>query len=182
MSAETGLHVLLSREEISAVVKRLASKIERDYPDNNLLVIGVLRGSVIFLADLVRNLNIPVEIDFIGLSSYGAGTESSGKIRVKHGLSSRIRGRDVLVVEDIVDTGLTTNFLIDYLRKKKPASLKLCALTDKPLRRVIPINIDYLGFTVPNKFLVGYGLDWNQKYRNLPDICYIEGSDVNRTG
>jgi len=113
-------------------------------------------------------------VDFIRLSSYGSGRESSGKIKVVRGLSTPVKGRDVLVIEDIVDTGLTVAFLLDYLRKKRPSSLKLCALTDKPSRRRVPLAIDYLGFTVPNKFLVGYGLDWDEKFRNLPDICVIE--------
>ncbi len=174
MTAETRFHVLFTREEISAAVERLAAEIEKDYPGKNPLLIGILKGSFIFLADLVRYLGLPLEIDFVSLSSYGSGTESSGKIRVERGLRTPVRGRDVLVVEDIVDTGLTTSFLLDYLRKRKVASLKLCALTDKPSRRLTPVTIDYLGFTVPDKFLVGYGLDWNQKFRNLPHICYIE--------
>lgn len=174
MTAETKFHVLFTREEISAAVERLAAEIEKDYPGKNLLLIGVLKGAFIFLADLVRHLGLPLEIDFVSLSSYGSGTESSGKIRVEQELRTPVRGLDVLVVEDIVDTGLTTSFLLDYLHKRKPASLKLCALTDKSSRRLTPVTIDYLGFTVPNKFLVGYGLDRNQKFRNLPHICYIE--------
>ena len=114
-------------------------------------------------------------MDFIGLSSYGSGTQTSGKIKVVKKLETPVRDRDVLVVEDIVDSGLTTTFLLDYLQKQKSASVKICALSDKPSRRKVPVNIDYLGFTVPNKFLVGYGLDANQKFRNLPDICYLEG-------
>ena len=174
MTSETRFHILFSREEIAAAVERLAADIERDYLGKNPLLIGILKGSFIFLADLVRHLDLPLEIDFVGLSSYGGGTESSGKIRVERGLHTPVRGRHVLVIEDIVDTGLTTGFLLDYLRRRKPASVKLCALTDKPSRRVTLVNIDYLGFAVPDKFLVGYGLDWNQKFRNLPDICYIE--------
>jgi len=128
-----------------------------------------------FMADLIRLLDFPLEVDFIRLSSYGGATESSGKIKVVQGLQSKVRGRDVLVIEDIVDTGRTTAFLLDYLRKKKPASLKICALTDKPSRRQVPVTIDYLGFTVPNKFIVGYGIDMDEKFRYLPDICFIEG-------
>ena len=174
MTSETRFHILFSREEIAAAVERLAADIERDYLGKTPLLIGILKGSFIFLADLVRHLGLPLEIDFVGLSSYGGGTESSGKIRVERGLHTEVKGRHILVIEDIVDTGLTTGFLLDYLRKRKPASLKLCALTDKPSRRQTPVTIDYLGFTVPDKFLVGYGLDLNQKFRNLPDICYIE--------
>jgi len=137
-------------------------------------LICVLKGSFMFTADLIRRLNFPLEIEFVQLSSYGRGRESSGKIKVVQGLRSKVRGRDVLVVEDIVDTGLTTGFLLDYLRNKKPASLRFCALTDKPSRRQVPVTIDYLGFTVPNKFVVGYGLDLDEKFRNLPDICLLE--------
>ena len=129
------------------------------------------------MADLIRHLDFPLEVDFIGLSSYGKGRQTSGKVKVVHELSTPIKGREVLVIDDIVDTGLTVSFLLDYLRKKKPASLKLCALTDKPSRRRVPVTIDYLGFTVPNKFIVGYGLDWDEKFRNLPDICFLEGED-----
>ena len=174
MTAETRFHILFSREEIAAAVERLAADIERDYLGKTPLLIGILKGSFIFLADLVRRLGLPLEIDFVGLSSYGGGTETSGKVRVERGLHTEVKGRHILVIEDIVDTGLTTGFLLDYLRKRKPASVKLCALTDKPSRRQTPVTIDYLGFAVPDKFLVGYGLDLDQKFRNLPDICYIE--------
>ncbi len=177
MNAGTRFHVLFTRNEISGTVNRLAAEINRDYAGKELLLVGVLKGSFVFLADLIRLLDLPVEVDFIGLSSYGSGTNSSGKVRVGRGLRTQVRGRNVLVVEDIVDTGLTTGYLLDYLRKKKPASLKLCSLTEKPSRRKTPVTIDYLGFTVPDKFLVGYGLDWDQKFRNLPDLCFIEEED-----
>ena len=166
--------VLFTREQIEAAVSRIAGEISRDYAGRKPLLIGVLKGAFVFLADLVRHLTIGVEIDFVKLSSYGSGMESSGDVRVVHGLEPSLEGRDVIVVEDIVDSGITLNHFLADLRARGPASVKLCALADKPSRRVIPIDIDYLGFTVPNKFLVGYGLDWNQKYRNLPDICYIE--------
>ncbi len=116
-------------------------------------------------------------MEFIRLSSYCGRRSTPGELKVVHGLCCPIKGRDVIVVEDIVDTGLTIAFLLNYLQKKKPASLKLCALTDKPSRRQVPVNIDYLGFTVPNKFLVGYGLDWDEKFRHLPDICFVEVDD-----
>ena len=174
MSSQSELRVLLSREEIAATVKRLAAEIKRDYLNKRPLLIGILKGSFMFMADLIRRLDLPLEVEFIRLSSYGKGTESSGKVRVMQGLRSAVAGRDVLVIEDIVDTGLTTGYLLDYLRKKKPLSLKLCALTDKPSRRQVPVMIDYLGFTVPNRFLVGYGLDFDEQYRNLPDICVLE--------
>jgi len=125
------------------------------------------------MADLVRQLDLPVEIEFIRISSYGAGRESTGKVKVVQNMETPAEGRDILVVEDIVDTGLTVSFLLDYLSQKNPASLKLCALLDKPSRRRVQVNIDYLGFTVPDKFIVGYGLDCNEEFRCLPDICYL---------
>ncbi len=174
MGSQAGLHKLLSRADIDSAVKRLASEITRDYHDKNPLLIGILKGSFMFLADLVRLLDFPLELEFVRLSSYGSGRQTSGKVKVVQGLRSVVRGRHVLVVEDIVDTGITVAFLLDYLKKKKTASQRLCALTDKPSRRRVPADIDYLGFTVPDKFLVGYGLDCDEKYRNLPDICYLE--------
>jgi len=166
--------VLFSQDEIKQAVARLAAEIRQDYQGKQPLLIGILKGSFVFMADLIRQLQLPVEVDFVKLSSYGAGKETSGKVKVVQGLKTPIKGRDVLVVEDIVDTGLTLSFLLDYLRKKKPASLKLCALTDKPSRRQVPVTINYLGFTVPDKFIVGYGIDWNEKFRYLPDICFID--------
>jgi len=174
MSAQPRVHILFNHDEIKATVRRLAAEIKDDYQTKNPLLIGVLTGSFMFMADLVRFLDFPLEVEFVRLSSYGRGRQSSGKVRVVKGLTSSIKGRDVLIIEDIVDTGLTTSFLLDYLRKKKPASLKLCTLTDKPSRRQTPVIIDYLGFTVPDKFLAGYGLDWDEKFRSLPDICYLE--------
>ncbi len=166
--------LLISREEIGKAVARLASEIRKDYQGKQPLLIGILKGSFVFMADLVRQLNLPTEIDFVKLSSYGTGKETSGKVTVVQGLKTAVKGRDVLVVDDIVDTGITVSFLLDYLRKKKPASLKLCALTDKPSRRRVPVSIDYLGFTLPNKFVVGYGLDFNENFRHLPDIYFME--------
>jgi hypoxanthine phosphoribosyltransferase len=168
------LKMLISRNEIAKAVDRLASEIKRDYQGKQPLLIGVLKGSFMFMADLIRQLDLPLELDFVRLSSYGAARESSGKVRVVQGLRTPIKDRDVLVIEDIVDTGITTSFLLDYLRKKKPASLKLCALTDKPSRHRVSVSIDYLGFTVPDKFIVGYGLDCDQRFRNLPDIYALE--------
>jgi hypoxanthine phosphoribosyltransferase len=174
MKSEPQPKILFSRKEIAATVKRLAAEINRDYRGKNPLLIGILKGSFMFMGDLVRLLDFPLAVDFIRLSSYGSGRESSGKIKVVPGLSTPAKGRDVLVIEDIVDTGLTVAFLLDYLRKKRPSSLKLCALADKPSRRQIPVTIDYLGFTVPDKFIVGYGIDWDEKFRYLPDICFVE--------
>ena len=177
MGSQPKLQILFNRQEIAATVSRLAAEISQDYHDKYPLLIGILKGSFMFMADLLRHLDFPLEVDFIGLASYGVGRQTSGKVKVLKGLQSPVKGREVLVIEDIIDTGLTTAFCLDYLRQKKPASLKLCALTDKPSRRQVPVTIDYLGFTVPNKFLVGYGLDLNQKFRNLPDICFIEDGD-----
>ena len=177
MIAQPKPHILFTREEVAATVKRLAAEIRKDYHGKHPLLIGILKGSFVFMADLIRLLDFPLEVEFITLSSYGRGRESLGKVRVVKGLRAEVKGRDVLVIEDIVDTGLTISFLLDYLRKKKPASLRLCALTDKPSRRQIPVKIDYLGFTVPNKFIVGYGIDWDERFRYLPDICFVEAED-----
>ncbi len=174
MDSQAKLRCLFPRAEIEAAISRLALEITRDYHDKNPLLLGVLKGSFIFMADLVRLLDFPLELEFIRLSSYGSGRQTSGRVKVVQGLRSMVKGRDVLVVEDIVDTGITIAFLLDYLKKKGPASLRLCSLTDKPSRRQVPVTIDYLGFTVPDKFLVGYGLDFDERFRNLPDICFIE--------
>jgi len=168
------LKILISRDEIAKAIDRLAREIKRDYQDKQPLLICVLKGSFVFMADLIRQLDLPLELDFVRLSSYGAARESSGKVRVIQGVKTAIKGRHVLVIEDIVDTGITISFLLDYLKRKKPASLKLCALTDKPSRRRVPVPIDYRGFTVPNKFIVGYGLDCDERFRNLPDIYALE--------
>jgi len=177
MSSQPKPHILFRREEIETTVKRLAAEIKKDYQGKHPFLIGILKGSFMFMADLIRFLNFPLEVEFIRLSSYGQGRETSGKVKVVQGLRSEVKGRDVLVIEDIVDTGLTISFLLDYLWKRKPDSLKLCALTDKPSRRQAPVTIDYLGFTIPNKFIVGYGLDWDEKFRYLPDICFVEVKD-----
>lgn len=173
----TSLHqpkVLLTRDEIRDEVARLAQEINRDYKGTYPLLLGILKGCFVFMADLVRLLDIEVEIDFVRLSSYGSAKVTSGRIQVVQGLRSAIKGRDVLVVEDIVDTGMALGFFMDYLRKRKPASLKLCALFDKPSRRRVAVHIDYLGFTIPDRFVVGYGLDHDERYRHLPDLCILE--------
>lgn len=169
----SNLKCLINREEIDSAVKRLAAEIRQDYRDKNPLVIGVLKGSFVFLADLVRALEFPHEVEFVRLSSYGSSSTSTGQITMIHDLHVSIEGRHVLVVEDIVDTGNSIAFLMKYLSEKNPASLKLCALTDKPSRRQVEVKIDYRGFIVPNLFLVGYGLDFDEKYRYLPDICTL---------
>jgi hypoxanthine phosphoribosyltransferase len=177
MSSEVKLSVLFTAEEIAAAVERLAAEIRRDYSDKNPILIGVLKGSFVFLADLVRQLNFPLQIEFAQLSSYGHGRESVGKIRVVKDVECDIKGRHVLVVEDIIDTGLTAQFFLEHLRKKGAASVKLCSLTDKPSRTQVEIKIDYLGLTVPDKFIVGYGIDWDEKFRYLPEICAIEDEE-----
>jgi hypoxanthine phosphoribosyltransferase len=174
---EPKLSVLFTAEEIAAAVKRLAAEIRRDYHDKNPVLIAVLKGSFVFLADLVRELNFPLQIEFAQLSSYGHGKESAGEIKVVKDIPGDIKGRHVLVVEDIIDTGLTAQFFLEHLRKKQPASVKLCSLTDKPSRTQVKIDIDYLGLTVPDKFIVGYGIDWDERFRYLPDIRAIEGEE-----
>lgn len=173
MVLQSQLSILITREEIEQSVARLAREIERDYEDKQPLFVGVLQGSFVFMADLIRRLDLPLELDFIRVCSYGAGRESSGSVRLMQDVGSPIEGRDVLVIEDIVDTGITISFVLDHLGKGKPASLKLCALTDKPSRRRVPVSIDYLGLTVPDEFIVGYGMDCDERFRNLPHIYII---------
>ncbi len=177
MNSQINPRILISGAEIEEAVNRLATNIRNDYPAGNILVISILKGSFIFTADLVRHMRLPLEVHFIQLSSYGERMESSGEVRLVHPLQCPIKGRHVLVVEDIVDTGHTISFIMEQLRAEQPASLKLCALADKPSRRVVPVTIDYLGFTVPDKFIVGYGIDWDEKYRHLPDICVLEDEE-----
>jgi hypoxanthine phosphoribosyltransferase len=167
--------VLFSEQQVREKVAELAAILREEYRDKHPLIIGILKGSFVFMADLIRVMGIPVEVEFVGLSSYGRGaTESTGKIKVVQRLRATVKDRHVLVLEDIVDTGLTIRFLLDYLKRKKPASLKLCALLDKPSRRKIDVPIDYLGFTVPNVFVVGYGIDWDERFRYLPDVRFVE--------
>ena len=168
------LQVLYTRSEIETAVNRLAEEITRDYQGGKPILVSVLKGSVIFLADLARRLEFPLELEFVQLSSYGSGTESSGKIRMAQVLKTPLKDRDVLIVEDIVDSGQSVAFLLEQLRKKKPASIKLCCLLDKPSRRKVAVTVDYRGFIAPNKFIVGYGMDYAEQYRNLPEICVIE--------
>ncbi|MFQ5826104.1 MAG: hypoxanthine phosphoribosyltransferase [Dehalococcoidia bacterium] len=175
MKPSPKLEVLFSREEIRGAIERLAAHIQRDYQGKSPLLVGILKGSFMFMADLVRLLDLPLQIEFVRLASYGSGTETSGRIRLVSRVQCPMRGRDVLVVEDIIDTGLTVAYLLERLRREKPASLRLCALVDKPERRRVPVAIDYLGLTAPNRFLVGYGLDWDEGFRHLPDICVMEG-------
>jgi hypoxanthine phosphoribosyltransferase len=166
--------VIIPKEKIAERIDELAAEIRRDYNGKNPLLIGILKGSFVFMSDLVRAMNIPVEIDFVRLASYGAGKESSGKIKLVKDVETPIKDRHVLVIEDIIDRGLTVQFLLDYLSFRKPASLKLCALFDKRARRRVEVPIDYVGFTIPNAFVVGYGLDLGEKFRYLPDLCILE--------
>jgi hypoxanthine phosphoribosyltransferase len=167
------LKLLFSQQEIAEIVGRLARKISADYAGKRLVLIGVLKGAFVFLADLVRELTMPVEIDFIRIASYGAHKESSGEISIKKDVEMALEGRDVLIVEDIVDTGLSLTFLADYLRKQNPSSLKVCALVDKRSRREVEAQVDYTGFVIDDGFIVGYGIDFNEGYRGLPEIFVI---------
>ncbi|MGV9174046.1 MAG: hypoxanthine phosphoribosyltransferase [Promethearchaeia archaeon] len=174
MKPSQNLEPLLSEDKIKFKVKELADKIYLDYKDKNPLLLGVLQGAFIFLADLVREIDMNLEINFIEVSSYGSNTESSGHVEIEKDIEENIDGRHLIIVEDIIDTGITMDFLINYLNERNPASIKICALTSKPARRKREISIDYLGFEVPDKFLVGYGLDFNERYRNLPGIYYLK--------
>ena len=164
------LSLLLSRGAIAARVKELAIQISHDYAGKDLLLVGVLKGGFVFLADLIRALEIPVQVEFIRLASYGQGASSAGQVRVTLDLDAPIAGQHVLIVEDLLDTGLTLGFLLERLQARQPASLKLCILLNKCIRRVYEITPDYTGFDVPDGFVVGYGIDYAERYRYLPDI------------
>ena len=167
LNADIG-EVLLTEGQIQARVKELGEQVSSDYAGRSLTLVSVLKGSLPFMADLMRSIDRPLRIDLMEVSSYGgATTESSGLVRILKDLSSSIEGEDVLIVEDIIDTGLTLNYLVRYLRGKKPASLRICTLLDKPARRLVEIDVDYIGFTIPDQFVVGYGLDYGELYRNL---------------
>jgi hypoxanthine phosphoribosyltransferase len=165
--------ILVQRDELEHRVRELAAEISRDYADRELLLIGVLKGAVFFLADLMRHLDIACEVDFMAVSSYGASTDSSGVVRILKDLDAPIEGRDVLIVEDIVDSGLTLSYLFRMLRARGPASLEVCALLTKPERREIDLPIRYVGFEIPNRFAIGYGLDFAERYRNLPYVAVL---------
>jgi len=174
MTAPLKPEILLTKEEIKKEVTRLAQEISRDYQGKCPLLLGILKSSFVFMADLIRLLEIPVEIDFVSLSSYGSARVTSGEIKVVQGLRAPVKGRDVLIIEDIVDSGLTVGYFLDYLRKRKPSSLRLCALFDKPSQRRISTPIDYRGFTIPDRFVVGYGLDYDERFRQLPNLYVME--------
>jgi hypoxanthine phosphoribosyltransferase len=171
------LKLLKNREEISQRIEKLATEIMKDFKNQKVLFIGILKGAFIFVADLIRKLELELEVDFIEISSYGHKTETSGKVKIVHGINVDITDKNVIIIEDIVDTGHTMSFLINYLKKKGPKSLKLCVLMSKPSQREIKIHFDYLGFKVPNKFIVGYGLDYKGRFRELPEIYYKENLD-----
>jgi hypoxanthine phosphoribosyltransferase len=170
---ETPTRVLVPAGRIQARIRELGAAIDQDYPDGVLLV-AILKGACFFLADLARAITRPVRIDFIGISSYGKGKTSSGEVKLTKDLDTAIDGLDVLVVEDIVDSGITLNYLVGVLEQRRPRSLRIVALLDKPDRRVRPVDVAYVGFHIPDEFVVGYGLDYAELYRNLPDICVLE--------
>lgn len=165
--------VMLSEEEIKAKVYEIAKKIEKDYQGEDLLIVGILKGASVFVADLIRNIDLDVNMDFMSVSSYGNSTESSGTVKIIKDLDVDIEGRNVLIVEDIIDSGLTLSNLVAALQTRNPKSLKLCTLLDKPQRRKVDMHVDYVGFVIEDKFIVGYGIDYAEKYRNLPYIGIV---------
>ena len=165
--------ILVQPDELSHRVQELAEEISRDYEGRELLLVGVLKGAVFFLSDLMRELRVPCEVDFMAVSSYGSSTESSGVVRILKDLDTPIDGRDVLVVEDIVDSGLTLKYLLRTLGARNPSSLEVCALLEKPERRKVDLDIRYTGFEIPNRFVIGYGLDHGEQFRNLPYVAVL---------
>ncbi len=166
--------VLIMKEDIAARIQELGQEITKKYRGKELVIVGVLKGSFIFMADLVRAIEIPLQVEFVELSSYGMGTESSGTITVRKDISRDLKGEEVLIVEDIIDTGHTMAFLKEHLEQKGAASVSICAFLDKAQRREAKIKADYVGFSVPNEFIVGYGLDYGEKYRNLPYVGVLK--------
>ncbi|MBQ2671606.1 MAG: hypoxanthine phosphoribosyltransferase [Clostridia bacterium] len=165
--------VIISEEEIAGIVKRLASEINKDYEGKKIVLICLLKGSILFLTDLMRKLTVPCKVDFMLASSYKGGTKNTGKLEIKDGLSIDIKGQDVLIVEDILESGHTLEYIVNILNKRKPKSLKICTLLDKPKLRVADIQADYVGKVIPNDFVLGYGLDYDEYYRNLPFVGII---------
>lgn len=169
------INVLISEEEVDRRTAEIGAQISKDYAGKEVHLIGILKGSIFFMCELAKRIDVPVTLDFMSVSSYGSGTVSSGRVRIVKDLDESVEGKDIIIVEDIIDTGRTLSYLIDMFKNRGPASLKLCTLLDKPDRRVVQdVNVDYCGFTIPDKFVVGYGLDHDQKYRNLPYIGVIE--------
>jgi hypoxanthine phosphoribosyltransferase len=166
--------ILVQRDELAHRVRELAEDVSRDYADRDLFLVGVLKGAVFFLSDLMRHLRIPCEVDFMAVSSYGSSTDSSGIVRILKDLDAPIEGRHVLIVEDIVDSGLTLSYLMRMLRARNPATLEVCALLTKPERREVDLPIRYVGFEIPNRFAIGYGLDHAERFRNLPYVAVLE--------
>ncbi|VBB06409.1 hypoxanthine phosphoribosyl transferase [Lucifera butyrica] len=171
--------IMLTREQLAHRIAEMGQEISTDYAGQEILMIGVLRGAVIFMADLARAIDIPVAIDFMAVSSYGSATTSSGVVRILKDLDETVEGRHVLIVEDIIDSGLTLNYLLENIRSRKPASVKICTLLNKPDRRKVPVEIAYNGFTIPDYFVVGYGLDFAEKYRNLPFVGILKPEAYN---
>ncbi len=170
----TRMKVLISRDELKAKTEELAAQISKDYEDKDLLLVGVLKGGFMFLSDLARAITIPVSLDFISVSSYGNSTVSSGVVRILKDIDYDITGKHVLIVEDLIDTGLTLTYLKDLFGAKHCASVRVCTILDKPERRKVSLEPDYRGIVIPDEFVVGYGLDYAEKYRNLPDVCVVE--------
>jgi len=166
--------ILISEEEIAKRVKELGKQLAEDYKGKELLVVGILKGCMLFLSDLVRTIDLPLTLDFMVVSSYGATTKSSGVVRIVKDLEREIEGKDVLIVEDIVDTGLTLSYLVENFKARNPKSVKVCSLLDKPDRRKAQVEIQYIGFKIPDEFVVGYGLDYGENYRNLPFVCVLK--------
>lgn len=168
------ISVLISEESVAKRIAEMGAQISRDYAGESVCLLCILKGSVFFTTELAKHITVPVRLDFMSVSSYGSGTTSSGNVRIVKDLDTPIEGQHVLVVEDIIDTGHTLAYLMEYLEQRRPKSLKLCTLLDKPERRVSDVRVDYTGFEIPDKFVVGYGLDYDQKYRNLPYVGVIE--------
>ena len=168
------LKILIDQNEIKEKIKELGDLITNDYKDKDLMVVGILKGCVVFLSDLIREINLPLTMDFMVVSSYGSSTKSSGVVRIIKDLEKDIAGKDILIVEDIVDTGLTLNYLVDYLKSRNASSVKICTLLEKPDRRKAEVDLEYVGFHIPDEFVVGYGLDYAEIYRNLPFVCILK--------
>lgn len=168
--------ILYSEKDIENIVNTIAKQIEKDYNDKDFIMVGLLKGSVAFMVDLMRKVNLDFSIDFIVASSYGSGTVSSGRVNIQKDISQSVEGKDILIVEDIIDSGNTLDFITKYLKAKKAKSVKLCTLFNKPDRRVVDIHIDYAGAVIPDEFIVGYGLDYDEKYRNLPYVGVLKPS------
>ena len=171
--------VLIEEDALARRITELADEVSADYGERDLLLIGVLKGAVFFMADLMRQITVPCEVDFMAISSYGGSTDSSGVVRILKDLDINIRDRHVLVVEDIIDSGLTLQYLMRNLRSREPASLEVCALLTKPARREIEVPVRYVGFEIPNRFVIGYGLDFAERYRNLPYVGVLNESAIN---